>query len=35
LAEKNIPVVGRLVMAVAAEISKELGYEKPAKTKPQ
>ena len=35
LAEKNIPVVGRLVMAVAAEISQELGYEKPAKTKPQ
>jgi DNA-binding IclR family transcriptional regulator len=35
LTEKKIPVVGRLVMAVAAEISEELGYEKPAKTKPQ
>ena len=35
LAEKQIPVFGRLVMAVAAEISKELGYAKPAKTKSQ
>jgi hypothetical protein len=35
LAEKKIPVFGRLVMAVAAEISEQLGYEKPTKAKTQ
>jgi IclR family transcriptional regulator, KDG regulon repressor len=35
LAEKKIPRVGRLVMAVAEEISEQLGYEKAAKAKAQ
>ena len=35
LAEKKFPVVGRLVMAIAAEISEQLGYEKPTKAKTQ
>jgi IclR family transcriptional regulator, KDG regulon repressor len=35
LAEKKIPRVGRLVMAVAEEISEQLGYEKSAKAKAQ
>jgi IclR family transcriptional regulator, KDG regulon repressor len=35
LAEKKIPVFGRLVMAIAAEISEQLGYEKPIKAKTQ
>jgi IclR family KDG regulon transcriptional repressor len=35
LAEKKIPVFGRLVMAVAAEISEQLGYEKPTRAKTQ
>jgi IclR family transcriptional regulator, KDG regulon repressor len=35
LAEKKIPVFGRLVMAVAAEISEQLGYEKPPRAKTQ
>ena len=35
LAEKKIPRVGRLVMAVAEEISEQLGYEKTVKAKAQ
>jgi len=35
LAAQKIPGVGRLVMAVAAEISEQLGYEKPTKAKAQ
>lgn len=35
LAERKIPVFGRLVMAVAAEISEQLGYEKPTRAKTQ
>jgi DNA-binding IclR family transcriptional regulator len=35
LVAQKIPSVGRLVMAVAAEISEQLGYEKPTKAKAQ
>jgi IclR family transcriptional regulator, KDG regulon repressor len=35
LAAQKIPGVGKLVMAVAAEISEQLGYEKPTKAKAQ
>jgi IclR family transcriptional regulator, KDG regulon repressor len=35
LVAQKIPSVGRLVMAVAAEISAQLGYEKPTKAKAQ
>jgi IclR family transcriptional regulator, KDG regulon repressor len=35
LVAQKIPGVGRLVMAVAAEISEQLGYEKPTKAKAQ
>ena len=35
LTEKKIPPVGRLVMAVAEEISEQLGYEKTVKVKTQ
>jgi len=35
LAAQKIPGIGKLVMAVAAEISDQLGYEKPTKAKAQ
>jgi IclR family KDG regulon transcriptional repressor len=35
LSEKKIPVFGRLIMAVASEISQQLGYEKPAQLRAQ
>jgi DNA-binding IclR family transcriptional regulator len=35
LSLQQIPSVGKLVMAVAEEISEKLGYEKPTKAKAQ
>jgi DNA-binding IclR family transcriptional regulator len=29
LSEKNTPVIGRIILAIAAEISEKLGFEKP------
>ncbi len=35
LSEKNTPVIGRMVIAIAAEISEKLGFEKPKTARAQ